>query len=712
MEYKYTLPVGTKLVSHFKDKKTKRTEERTYTIEQVVGGQPLRPGQQVRSDDDVRPVLGQGGFGITYLASREVYDGNIYLGKGYYAIKEFFMKGQCYRDEGSTVMKYSPAAKVQVEEGLKDFEAEARRLKDICRQCRNIVNVNEVFLANGTAYYVMEFIEGGSLQNRVRENGPMSEAEALEMIRPIANALSYIHTKHQLLHCDIKPDNIMIRHNQDGSPDEPVLIDFGIAVHFNTKGELTTTHHIVGTSDGYSPQEQYNGIATLTENRRRAVEEGIKDQQIIPCEVDVYALGATLYYLLTAKKPYSAFMMNSDIIQRTLPKDISKVMREAIVNAMKPSAAERTQTMEELLRNLMPRYTLPRGYVIKSSNARYLITDITGEGESYISYAAMPYSQTDSHSQGSTTKTARYTLYEFFDKQAHERAADESLKAKDPSKSVPYDEPFITLFRRKTQLNAFGQANIVMGHIVCESFVANNTSYFVVEQKWKPTPGWKKYIKKVKAAVALCAARTRNAIVTHRKLLLIFLLSTVAGVALFLAIPPLLRQLSNKADTQPELMIDTAAVDTIAADTAVADTATAEVPVVAEPPSVINDNSAAEAQKKAQEEAAKKKAKQLEEQKEREARKQERQEDVTPKLTEAEIVSKAISSKDIRTLETYANKGNREAIDGAALYYISQPETGSNDTNADRWSKKASPSVRQKVRKELAKRRVISEEDI
>ena len=656
MEYKYTLPVGTKLVSHFKDKKTKRTEERTYTIEQVVGGQPLRPGQQVRSDDDVRPVLGQGGFGITYLASREVYDGNIYLGKGYYAIKEFFMKGQCYRDEGSTVMKYSPAAKVQVEEGLKDFEAEARRLKDICRQCRNIVNVNEVFLANGTAYYVMEFIEGGSLQNRVRENGPMSEAEALEMIRPIANALSYIHTKHQLLHCDIKPDNIMIRHNQDGSPDEPVLIDFGIAVHFNTKGELTTTHHIVGTSDGYSPQEQYNGIATLTENRRRAVEEGIKDQQIIPCEVDVYALGATLYYLLTAKKPYSAFMMNSDIIQRTLPKDISKVMREAIVNAMRTKAAERTQTMEELLRNLMPRYTLPRGYVIKSSNARYLITDITGEGESYISYAAMPYSQTDSHSQGSTTKTARYTLYEFFDKQAHERAADESLKARNPKESVPYDEPFITLFRRKTGLESFGQANIVMGHVVCESFVANNTSYFVVEQKWKPTPGWKQIIKKVTAAVALCVARTSNAIVTHRKLLLIFLLSTVAGVALFLAIPPLLRQLSKKADTQPELMIDTAAVDTIAADTAVADTATAEVPAVAEPPSVINDNSTDEAQKKAQEEAAKKKAKQLEEQKEAARQERLRRQAEQRRQQQAEAARKKAQEERNRKIEEINQK--------------------------------------------------------
>ena len=152
----------------------------------------------------IEDVLGQGGFGITYLASSTISVGNTEH-KLYFAIKEFFVKGQCWRDssgkavahknfwrkivdffsgnrrialENDCIMRYSPAAKIEIEECLKDFIEEANRLNRICREDEHIVNVNEIFEANGTAYYVMEFLNGGSLRDRVLKKGsPIEESE-------------------------------------------------------------------------------------------------------------------------------------------------------------------------------------------------------------------------------------------------------------------------------------------------------------------------------------------------------------------------------------------------------------------------------------------------------------------------------------------------------------------------------------------------------
>lgn len=478
----YELPIGTVLESSVETDGKKHK----YTIEQVVNGKPLRKGQRIKPGDDVRPVLGQGGFGITYLASSTIMVGNIPVDM-HFAIKEFFVKGSCYREGGSNLMRYSPAAEKDVKESLRDFKEEATRLKEICKGNPNIVNVNEVFEENGTAYYVMEFLEGESLRSLVKRTGPLSEGVALSYIRPIAEAVRYIHTQHRLLHLDIKPDNIMLRKSPDGQQAEPVLIDFGVSVHFNKKGDLTTTHTSVGVSEGYSPQEQYGGVAKIVADRKRAHDDGFTNVPLIPCEVDVYALGATLYYVLVGTNPYGAFSMTPEIVKAKLPSGISEKTKQVILGAMQPVYNNRTQTAADFLKGFEDRYTLPKGFVLHSPHAHYLITDVQKESDYYIQYGASLFAGNDCPHSGNMTKTQRYVVLERFNRRMYNRMKDESVKAKEDSFLWQKEqEDFLEVCIKHTGLQETGESEVIDGILVSEIFKWNGTTYAVVKQGWKP----------------------------------------------------------------------------------------------------------------------------------------------------------------------------------------------------------------------------------
>ena len=130
-------------------------------------GSVLRSGKR---EYRVEAVLGKGGFGITYKVSAMEQVGQIPV-RVEFAMKEFFMDG-CLRDASGKVS--TAATKGEAADGLKDFISEARRLNSLCGQCRNIVPVDEVFEANGTACYVMEFLDGGSLADYVKKLGALS----------------------------------------------------------------------------------------------------------------------------------------------------------------------------------------------------------------------------------------------------------------------------------------------------------------------------------------------------------------------------------------------------------------------------------------------------------------------------------------------------------------------------------------------------------
>lgn len=276
---------------------------------------------------EIHRLLGQGGFGITYLATMNyLIQGTLggIDGKATVAIKEFFMKDFCNRDEvTSKVHIPSIGSKEMVQRFMNKFIKEANTISSFRHE--NIVKVIDVFNENGTAYYVMEYIEGCSLQEWIKQKGAIGESEALTYIQQVALALDCIHQK-RMNHLDVKPGNILRK------PDASiVLIDFGLSKQYDEDGEQTSSTP-VGVSVGYAPieQSQPRGVGSFS------------------ASTDIYSLGATLYNLVTGKTPPDA----SDILDNgfpLLPGRISKTTANAIEMAMKPSRSSRPQTIKDFL---------------------------------------------------------------------------------------------------------------------------------------------------------------------------------------------------------------------------------------------------------------------------------------------------------------------------------------------------------------------------
>lgn len=282
-------------------------------------GSVLRSGKR---EYRVEAVLGKGGFGITYKVSAMEQVGRIPV-RVEFAMKEFFMDG-CLRDASGKVS--TAATKGEAADGLKDFISEARRLNSLCGQCRNIVPVDEVFEANGTACYVMEFLDGGSLADYVKKHGALSVGAAKKILKPVADAVAFLHC-NRITHLDIKPGNIMFRSNG-----EPVLIDFGLAKHYDRRGNATTTVRTLAYSAGFSPAEQYVGL-----------------KQFSP-QSDVYALAATFANMLTGKTPPEAIDLEFSLNDWSvcLPEEV----RPAVVHAMAYSRKDRTLLVHDFVKEL------------------------------------------------------------------------------------------------------------------------------------------------------------------------------------------------------------------------------------------------------------------------------------------------------------------------------------------------------------------------
>lgn len=284
-------------------------------------------------DYRIEQVLGQGGFGITYKVSTTVVFDKVPIFT-YFTIKEHFMKDACEREADGRVTCANPA-RAKVEESRGDFLAEARRLNNISGKNANVVPVSEVFEANDTVYYVMEYLNGGSLRDLVRDKGKLTEQEAIEIEVPIAEAMAFLH-EHRVNHLDIKPDNVMFRIDYHTGHRMPVLIDFGLAKHFDEKGKPTSTIRMQGCSDGYAPVEQYSGLQSFSP------------------QADIYALGALLFYMLVGRDPIIATEMQADTLDRALPGGVSDAVRMAIESAMAYNKADRTPTVRQFLMEINP----------------------------------------------------------------------------------------------------------------------------------------------------------------------------------------------------------------------------------------------------------------------------------------------------------------------------------------------------------------------
>ena len=268
--------------------------------------------------------LGQGGFGITYLAENTLLDGKV-------AIKVFFFKEYCERDDSTSYVTVPTSSNRETVLRFKQkFIKEARTIFSLNHP--NIVRIHDVFEENDTAYYVMDYIEGESLGDMVKRRGAIPEAEALGYVQDAANALGYIHSKN-INHLDIKPGNLMLRHD-DG---KVLVIDFGVAKQYDAVTFMGTTTTSVCISHGYSPAEQYvnNGVQTFSP------------------QSDVYALAATLFKLLTGNTPPNAIKIRDEglPVAELQEKHISLPVISAIAMAMK-GCHERTQSIAEFVGNL------------------------------------------------------------------------------------------------------------------------------------------------------------------------------------------------------------------------------------------------------------------------------------------------------------------------------------------------------------------------
>lgn len=287
----------------------------------------LAPGTVIRGPErsySIIKVLGQGGFGITYLVSGKVRVGNIVVDVRF-AMKEHFISSLCSRDGATKSVQFSAPVADQVGRSMKAFIKEARRLQSLGIDHPNVVRINEVFEANNTAYYVMEYIEGASLQDYVRKHGPMSADAAKALLQPLIEAVATLHSNN-IAHYDIKPANIMLSAEADGSL-RPVLIDFGLAKHYDDAGHATSSIAAAGYSPGYAPLEQYAGISSFSPR------------------CDVYALAATLYFCVTGHVPKAAQQLRSDEVRRDLepilgPQDTDLIVRSlSIIAENRPADA-------------------------------------------------------------------------------------------------------------------------------------------------------------------------------------------------------------------------------------------------------------------------------------------------------------------------------------------------------------------------------------
>ena len=286
----------------------------------------LRKGTRLIGRYTIEGVLGQGGFGITYLGMDELHKKKV-------AIKEFFPQGIVTRniEYEDTVTVTLVGEKENYDKGKERFLKEAQTMAMFSKD-KGIVKALDFFEINNTAYIVMEYLEGVTLKQYLRENERIDAEDLVELLVPLIEALDEIHSQG-LIHRDISPDNIMVL------PDGRIkLMDFGAARDYTEFGEKSLS---IVLKPGYAPPEQYQT-------------HGVQGPW-----TDIYALCATMYKCITGENP-------PDAIDRLVDDHLKKIsafgisvspqIEKAIIKGMSVAAKDRYQNVGDFCEDLYGGY--------------------------------------------------------------------------------------------------------------------------------------------------------------------------------------------------------------------------------------------------------------------------------------------------------------------------------------------------------------------
>ena len=288
----------------------------------------LKPGTILEGKYLVGEMLGQGGFGITYIGFDLLLEQKV-------AIKEYYpmSTGMVNRDGHSTVVWSSAMmGKTGTQKGFDSFLKEARKMAKL-GGIPGVVGVKSVFIQNETAYIVMDFIEGETLLKKLQKNGPMDFDSCVRLMTPIIQALAEVH-EHGIIHRDISPDNIMVR--PDG---KLILLDLGAAKDLDIQGnDGSVQSSQMVAKHGFSPIEQYS-----------------KSGKVGPW-TDIYAMAATIYYCCTGILPPPATDRTIDDTLACQPL-LTQAQFDILADCMRMRPQDRPQSMDTLLQML----TRPQG---------------------------------------------------------------------------------------------------------------------------------------------------------------------------------------------------------------------------------------------------------------------------------------------------------------------------------------------------------------
>ena len=290
----------------------------------------LKPGTILEGKYLVGEMLGQGGFGITYIGFDLLLEQKV-------AIKEYYpmSTGMVSREGHSTVVWSSAMmGKTGTQKGFDSFLKEARKMAKL-GGIPGVVGVKSVFIQNETAYIVMDFIEGETLLKKLQKNGPMDFDSCVKLMTPIMQALAEVH-EHGIIHRDISPDNIMVR--PDG---KLILLDLGAAKDLDIQGnDGSVQSSQMVAKHGFSPIEQYS-----------------KSGKVGPW-TDIYAMAATIYYCCTGILPPPATDRTIDDTLACQPR-LTQAQFDILADCMHMRPQDRPQSMDTLLQML----THPQGEV-------------------------------------------------------------------------------------------------------------------------------------------------------------------------------------------------------------------------------------------------------------------------------------------------------------------------------------------------------------